>query len=261
MNSAIYKGFVEHERQKPVLHHFKYPVFGFGVYLEELEKLDKKLTFFGYNRIRPFAIHDTDYLLPEKTPIKQKLLTILKQNQRDFEVTRVLLVTAPRYLNYIFNPVSFYYCYDSDNQLREVVVEVNNTFGEKHIYLPTLSPVDDKPGTISMYLAEKAFHVSPFNNMEGTYEFFFPNPDEKLAVTINLRKENEVVFKARMWGDKSQLTNLNLVKTALKNPFKAHLTMPRILWEAAKLFFIKKMPYHDVPKTNHPMTLIKRQHN
>ncbi|KAF0517369.1 DUF1365 domain-containing protein [Gigaspora margarita] len=41
----------------------------------------------------------------------------------------------PRFFGYTFNPVSFYYCYDIIDALKIIVLEVNNTFGEKHLYI------------------------------------------------------------------------------------------------------------------------------
>lgn len=258
MNSAIYKGLVEHYRIKPTRHGFRYPVIGFGFFLDELEQLDKDVVLFGYNKLRPISIHDKDYLEPGPGSIQQKLLRLLTANGIDVPVERVFLVTSARYFNYIFNPVSFYYCFDNSETIVAMVAEVNNTFGERHIYIPEKTNSDLDSEDQNRYVAKKAFHVSPFNDLEGQYEFFFPDPRQHLDVKINLIKAQQPFFKARLHGLMSPLNSRNLLKTLLKHPTLPHLTMPRILYEAAKLFFLRKMSYIEKPDPVSPMTVIQR---
>lgn len=259
MKSVIYYGTVEHERILPVAHQFRYPVYGYGLYLDELQQLDRELLLFGYNRVRPVAIHDKDYLRPDLPGrIREKLLDLLKADVPEGAIDRIFLVTAARYFNYIFNPVSFYYCFDGGQALTAVVAEVNNTFGERHVYIPRKEALPDQPSVQNRYVTDKVFHVSPFNDRKGTYEFFFPTPDQRLSVVINLKKEDRTVFKARLKGTAIPMTGANLLKTLLRKPVTPHLTMPRILWQAARLYLGKKLSYHELPKTDHPMTLIHR---
>src|SRR3989344_4698121 len=68
----------------------------------------------------------------------------------------VWLHCYPRVLGYTFKPVSFWYCHRADGHLRAIVVEVNNTFGERHCYLL------DAPQYGVEQQARKVFHVSPF---------------------------------------------------------------------------------------------------
>lgn len=79
----------------------------------------------------------------------------------------VWLHTYPRVLGYTFKPVSFWYCHRPDGSLRTIVVEVNNTFGERHCYLL------DEPAYGRELKADKVFHVSPFCSLEGGYRFRF----------------------------------------------------------------------------------------
>ena len=48
------------------------------------------------------------------------------------ETSTITLVWMPRIFGYGFNPVSFWLCRDSQDQLRAVISEVNNTFCETH---------------------------------------------------------------------------------------------------------------------------------
>lgn len=254
MKSKIYTGFVEHTRHLPVHHHFRYPVYMYGIDIDELALLDKKLPLFGYNRLRPASINDADYL--EKRPgcIKEKLLDLLPEADRA-QVATVMLVTSARYFNYVFNPVCFYYCFDRRGEVARLVAEVSNTYGERHVYLP--KPAD--PGTsgpgIRKYSADKAFHVSPFNNMAGRYDFFCTPPGQTMDVDIHLVREGEKIFEARLRTSGRELTRAAHLRALLRHPVIPHLTMPRIIFEAMRLYYRKHMPWHDKPAPSDPMTI------
>ncbi len=254
MNSVIYKGFVEHFRLKPVKHGFRYPVYGYGFDLDELDSLDKSVSLFGYNRLAPVAIHDKDYLTKERGSIREKLLRFLSEHRSVENIQRVFLVTSARYLNYIFNPVSFFYCLDERGKTEAMVVEVNNTFGERHLYVPE----KEEGANGSRYVAEKEFHVSPFNDMQGNYEFDFSHPNDSLDIKINLIKDGQPFFNARLHGEVKPLNGVNLLKTLIGNPFSPHKNMPRILFQAAKLYLLRKLPYIDKPDPHSPMTIIRQ---
>ena len=259
MNSKIYLGYVEHERYQPVSHKFNYPIYFYGLDLDELDHLDQKLFFFGYNRLRPASIHDSDYLDERPGSIKDKLLGILRKKDPSIIVSSIFMITSMRYLNYAFNPVSFYYCFDGNDQISAMVVEVNNTFGERHIYIPEKKNRNSESGENMLYSAKKAFHVSPFNNLEGEYEFSFPTPGHepgnKIDIRIDLIRENEKAFSAKLWGKPLELTSANLLKIMIRHPIVTHMTKPRIFMEAARLYFSKHLKYHDKPDPVSPMTI------
>lgn len=271
MNSKIYLGYVEHERYHPVSHTFKYPIYFYGLDLDELEGLDQKLFLFGYNRLRPASIHDSDYLDGTPGSIKDKLLRMLQEKDPSINVSSIFMITSMRYLNYAFNPVSFYYCFDGNDQIAAMVVEVNNTFGERHIYIPEKTSRESESGENIIYSAKKAFHVSPFNNLEGEYEFSFSTPknnpennpenepgnkpENKINIRIDLVRDNDKAFSANLWGKPLELTSFNLLKTMIRHPIVPHMTKPRIFMEAARLYFSKKLKYHDKPEPVSPMTI------
>ncbi len=254
MNAFLYDGWIEHHRHKPRQHRFRYPVYVYGFDLDDLPELDRRLPLFGYNRFRPASIHDRDYLDDGPGTIREKLDRFLSKEGLGDTVARVFLVTSPRYFHYVFNPVSFYFLFDADGRLAGNVAEVNNTFGEKHLYV-LRSPVRDEERDRATYRAEKAFHVSPFNRIEGTYEFFFADPFRELDVRINIRQNDEIVFEAELRGTPVPLTPAHQLRMFLRHPVVPHLSMPRILYEAARLAFGKKLEYHDKPVPLSPMTI------
>ena len=99
-------------------------------------------------------------------------------------ITDIVLVTMPRVMGYVFNPVSFYLCLDDAGVLRAVICEVHNTFGEQHSYL--CAHEDHAPITADRWLeAQKIFHVSPFLPRDGHYKFRFDLQPESMGILID----------------------------------------------------------------------------
>jgi cyclopropane-fatty-acyl-phospholipid synthase len=254
MRSSLFTGEVRHRRSWPVEHRLRYPLYLFAIDLDELETLERTLWLFGLNRARPVSLYDRDYLTEGKEPIREKLLRLLAPEGIADRVKRIVLVTSLRHFGRVFNPVSFHYVFDATDALLCVVAEVNNTFGERHVYV--LRHVEGYTGGFpARFTAPKAFHVSPFNDMEGIYEFTFRDIESELTVRIDLRRGENLVFTAELEGCRFPLDNTTLLKTLLHHPLQAHLTMARIYREAAKLFFVRKLAYHPKPVPADPHTI------
>jgi len=254
MNSRIFIGQVKHERLKPVRHQLAYPLYVYCFDLDELTELDRTLPLFGYNRPRPASLYDRDYLDDSDGTVREKLTRFLEAEGYADAVTTIMLVTSARYFNYIFNPVSFYYCFSRRGDLVCVVAEVNNTFGERHVYIPRRTE-NEGNGFPARFSAPKHFHVSPFNDMTGSYEFVFSDIRKELFIRINLYRDDELAFYAELWGTPVPLTASGHAKVLLSHPLIPHLTIPRIYWEAVKLFFVRKLPYHEKPVPLSMMTI------
>jgi len=248
VNSRIYTGRVMHARSHPVRHAFSYPVYFYAFDLEELEELDRKVVGFGHNRLRPVALHDRDYLIPGNLPLREKLDQVLLKAGLASRFARVDLVTSARVFHYVFNPVSFFFCYRSCQELDCVVVQVNNTFKEMHVYVLKEPLAARRPGE-RHYHAEKVFHVSPFFARTGSYEFYFGDMSNgKLDIIIQHTEQESIVFAARLTGTPGPLKRWAVAAKILRHPLTASLTMPRILWQAAKLRFVRHLPvYHKPP--------------
>ncbi|MDO3379788.1 DUF1365 family protein [Geoalkalibacter halelectricus] len=254
MNSLIYHGEVSHSRLAPTQHGFRYPVYFYALDLDELPELARRNPFFGYNQLRPVALHDQDYLEPGRAPLREKLQRALQQAGMEGDVARVVLVTAARYLNYVFNPISFFYCYDESQRLLCVLVQVNNTFGEMHLYL-LRDPAGDADEGRLRFQHDKEFHVSPFFSRQGHYQFTLSEPGTRLDNQIYYYQAQELMLVARLQGAAQALTTGNLLRTLAAYPLSAALTMPRILSQAARLYWRKKLPVHTRPVPEHAMTV------
>lgn len=216
--------------------------------------MDQRLPLFGYNRSRPVSLHDGDYLDDGPGTIREKLASRLAKEVDTEAIDRVVMVTSPRLLGYVFNPVSFYYCFDKIGGLLATVAEVNNTYGEKHVYtLPATN--GNRHGFPAQFQTDKAFHVSPYNTMGGHYDFTFGDIRRELDISLDLHREGEHILKAHLQGNARSLTPWNHLKTLVKNPIMPLLTIPRIYWEAFKLRFKRKLTFHDKPVPSSALTI------
>ncbi len=245
---------MEHERFHPARHRLQYRIYVYAIDLDDLPEMDRRLPLFGYNRLRPVSLFDRDYLAAEPGTIREKLLRQISPRMESRRVARIVAVTSPRYFNYVFNPVSFYYCFDESENLVGALAEVNNTFGERHVYV--LPAEQTAPAVFpARFESDKQFHVSPFNTMGGRYHFHFGDIRYELDVRIALFREGRRIMRARLRGDPIPLTPWRQLRTVVTNPAIPHLTVPRIYWEAFKLRFGHRLAYHGKPVPLSPMTI------
>ena len=235
MNSRIFLGNLLHVRTLSKQTSFRYPLYMLWLDLDELPRLPEVTSLFGHNRRRLLAVHDNDYLGPEPRPIREKLAQLLSDRGVPFPDGRVMMLTCARYLNYVFNPVSFYFGYQQDEQLAFAVAEVNNTFGEKHLYVMDEQRRLPAPDGYR-YARDKAFHVSPFMDLAGHYDFLFRFPNDGLDITIDLIKRNQKAFHARLTGHFLPLTTTHVAKVLIRYPLTGFMTMTRITAQALKLY-------------------------
>jgi len=150
-------------------------------------------------------------------------------------VTRIELLAQPRVLGHVFNPVSFWLCRRGDDALVAVIVEVSNTFGERHSYLvhhPDLRPIapDDR------MQATKIFYVSPFQEVEGGYEFRFDITGERIGIWIDYSQRDGGLI-ATLTGRRVPLSNRSILAAVLRRPFGSRRVLALIHWQALKLWW------------------------
>jgi DUF1365 family protein len=253
-NSQIYRGEVVHQRLSPVPHTFTYPMTFFAFDLNELDALAARVSCFSHNRSGLLRVNDHDYLRGERSSIQEQLTTYLGP---ELEGQRSLLVTSPRYLNYAFNPVNFHLRMQGD-QLLAVVAEVNNTFGDRHVY-PLLTLQQGERSDCWTARCPKDFHVSPFNDMAGEYYFTFRIEAEEVYLGVDLYRDGDCVLKTWIQGKGAAVNRSNIIRYALLHPFDTALnSMPRIIWQAAQLYYKKHLPVHPRPTPESEQTLIDR---
>ena len=134
LNSCLYECRVMHRRLKPRTHCFTYRVFLFYLDLNEMETLARAARLLSWNRFNLFSFHDADHFQADRAAVRQKLAAYLRTQGVELGQGRAFLLAQVRTFGYLFNPVSFYFCFGQDGQALCVVPEVSNTFGEMKPY-------------------------------------------------------------------------------------------------------------------------------
>jgi DUF1365 family protein len=250
--SAIYRGALSHSRAGSVRNHFRYRCYFAALDLDELPELSRELRLFGYNRAAPFSIRDDDYIGGGQ--LRESLLATLAKEDVSAEVDRIELVTQLRVFGYVFNPVSFFLCYDREGLLSCAVAEVNNTYGQTHRYvLDGRNEVDTACGRA--FETDKALYVSPFiDTNEVKYRWHFPlasaprsTPKREVAMAVSRRGQR--FFAAKLSGERVELSDKSLLTTFARYPFMTARIIGLIHWQALRLQALG-LQYREPPVTS-----------
>jgi DUF1365 family protein len=161
-------------------------------------------------------------------------------------VADVALLTHPRYWGYAFNPVSFWFLSGANGELRAVLAEVHNTFGDRHCYL-CRTEAGGPIGPDDWVEAEKRFHVSPFFAVEGRYRFRFVLDERRIGVWIRYEDGKGGGLYTSLVGERRPLSDAELVRALMRRPLGAAKTTALIHWQALKLF-LKGVRYRTRPE-------------
>jgi DUF1365 family protein len=245
MEPALYTGTLRHRRFRPARHEFTYPLFMSFLDIDRIPELMKVSPFASYNHWNWTSFDSRDYFGDPVLPIGDRLRSDAKANGIDLPGGRIFLLTHLRYLGYVFNPVSFFYCLDCDDSLSAVLATVNNTFGETHNYwLTPASHITHRDGR--RYGTTKAFHVSPFIGMNCAYDFTFTEPHESLVVQMNVSDDEGSLFDSSLKLSRQTWSGTNLHRALLRYPLMTVRVIAGIHWQAVRLYF------KNVPVVTHP---------
>jgi DUF1365 family protein len=255
--SALYRGGVMHRRLRPRAHQLNYRVFWLLLDLAEIDGLDRRLRLFSRNRFNLLSFHDRDHGDGSGTALRPQIEDFLMRAGIDIGGGPIRLLTMPRVLGYVFNPISLYYCHQADGRLAAMVYEVTSTFGVRHAYVIPVPSEDQAAGLIRQGAA-KALYVSPFMGMEMDYVFRGHAPGQRLDLTIDGLDAEGVLITAAMSGERRPLQDRQLWAAALALPLMTLKVMVAIHWEALKLWLKGVRLTRQPPPARESVTIQRR---
>jgi DUF1365 family protein len=228
----IYTGEVVHRRFLPRSHHLRYSMFQILIDIDAAPDLDRALRLFSHNRFNLFAFHDADHGEGRRGGLRAWVDETLAAFGIDLDGGEVRLLCMPRMLGHVFNPLSLYFCQRRGGELAAMIYEVNNTHGERHFYV---IPTVEEGGRIRQSCA-KTFYVSPFMDMDMTYDFTVLSPGERIAVTVEgSDSRGERLIAASFCGRRGPLTDATLAAAFASHPLLTLKVVAAIRIEAMRL--------------------------
>ena len=235
-------GQVRHTRLQPKRHAFAYRTYFLMLPMRSLKNGSGAM---AVNRFSVLSFFDKDHgdgRSDREGGALAWLDDVLRAEGIDDATGEIWLHCYPRVLGFTFKPVSFWYCHRLDGSLRAVLVEVNNTFGERHCYV-----LDHARFGVEQR-AEKVFHVSPFCSVEGEYRFrLMVNPERTRTVArIDYFDAAGPVIQTSVSGNLEPVTRQSLRKAVWTYPLMTLAVVARIHWQALRLF-LKRVSFFRQP--------------
>lgn len=242
---SLLLGRVMHRRLRPKVHGFSYAVYQLRLPLRSWGQGDFAPALLSRNHFNLLSFHDRDHG-DGQTPLVPWVDAILQENGIHDAQGEIWLHCFPRVLGYAFNPVSFWFCHREDGAVRAILCEVNNTFGERHCYL-LFNPQGLALENDAQLQAAKIFHVSPFCQVKGRYDFRFAQEGGAHRAIINYDDGQGLLLLTSITARQAALTNSALWRQFITKPLMTWGVVLRIHWHALRLW-LKRVPFHSKPQ-------------
>jgi|AntRauTorckE6833_2_1112554.scaffolds.fasta_scaffold02287_5 DUF1365 family protein len=248
LQSQWLEGTIRHRRKAPVSHEFSYHTGMLALDLREWHSITRISPLFSLERFNWLSLRRTDYLEPDKgEPLLDAVSGQVEQATGWRPDGAVQLIAHPRYVGYVFNPVSFYFCYDKGDLPAEgavprvILAQITNTpWKERHVYCLETQRHQSETASGTGWRSErfefsKRFHVSPFNPMNQHYRWTFSFRGPELRVHMNVLQDDEKQFDATLVVHRTPLDRKTLHKSLRQFPLEAFKVTAGIYWHALKL--------------------------
>ena len=229
---GLYVGSVMHRRSRPVRRRFEYRVFWLILDLDRLGETARALKLMSLERFNLLSFYARDHADGRDGSLRDKIASLAAAAGFAADGP-MLLMTMPRVLGYVFNPISVFFCHDARDRLTAIVWEVSNTFGGRHSYV---IGVDDPDATVLRQRCRKELHVSPFIGMEIDYHFRVVWRDDRLTIGIADHDRDGLLMSAAMTAARRPLTDRALLAAFARAPFETAKVTAAIHWEALRLW-------------------------
>jgi hypothetical protein len=248
VNCALYFGRVWHRRSGGVEHAFNYRHFLLCLDLAELPGLFAGRWLWSHEAPNLVSLRRADYLGDSAQELSDAVRERVREELGRAPAGRICLLTQPRFLGYVFNPVSFYYCFDAAGALDAIVAEITNTpWNERHSYV-----LDARGAAGAQARFQKRFHVSPFQDMGQEYAWSFGPLGERLDVRMQNFAAGRECFEARLALQRRALDGAGLARALLAFPGFSARSIAAIYWQALRLK-LKGAPFFEHPRTRAPL--------
>jgi hypothetical protein len=239
---GVYVGTVRHRRRRPVAHEFTYPLFMALLDIDRIPELMRASPFTSHNRWNWATFRDTDHLRcagragnGQPGTLRDRLGAAAAAQGLDLPDGPVFLLTHLRYLGYVFNPISLFYCCTRAGNVRLVLAEVSNTFGGMHDYWLEPRAGHARSGLFRAGAA-KHLYVSPFLECDLTYAFRLTHPGERLVAHIDAAREGQALFDATLSLERRPWSAGELHRALVRHPWMTARVVGAIHREAFRLW-------------------------
>lgn len=247
--SRIYEGTVRHRRFRPVKNSFEYRIYMMYLDLNELPELFQPYWLWSAKKRAVAEFRTSDYHGQKSGNLAERVRKTLVEKLKFTPEGPIRILTHMRYFGYIFNPVSFYFCFDSKaKQVEAIMTEITNTpWGDRYSYALDLREQRAQGKRIFKFRFPKQFHVSPFMPLDMEYDWRFSDPGERLSIHMQNFSDNQKVFDATLKLVQRPIKSTSLASVLTRYPLMTIKVISAIHWQALKLY-LKKAIYYPHPE-------------
>jgi hypothetical protein len=245
-----------HHRFAPKAHRFSYRIFMLSVDLDELSTVARGIPFLSVNGRNLVSLRESDYLptgeplhnagaAPGARPgagLKERVLAYIGAQGARIPDGRIELITLPRIAGYLFNPVSFYFCYDSGGRPAAAIAEVTNTFNEVKPYFLGPACLESGGGAEFRMRVPKHFYVSPFSDVDVAFDFHLRPPGEAMTIRIDDIEGDNRTLTSVLSGRRRPLTAVRLAWYFVKYPLVT-IKVILLIHVHAVILRLKRVPW------------------